>query len=659
MPQSKRSREPNDDSDGEDESVEGGVAPSEGFSLAGLLIIIEIVKRCKLCGEYCNSEFEQGEGGFRPWARYKKSKKNKGYKTPAGHFCLICMNVWKALGHNISVKGGLKAFAKWASDPIDRLHKFQRSVDVWIKKHAAGQVRMRDKSDLKDAQSVVVENTTGRRRKQKLVFVELSTYLTDFGAPSDTGAKVETEEIDGKEVEGVWIAEGKKGYHKFEAYEDSGVKHSTVVDSGEGTLSSTQVQSKYMTLAKTMQDDAKKKVDNAKHQLDNLIQLALANHCPRESRDTPKGGSKQADDLNDESDSDIASASNSSDEDEGLGVEDVLPLGRSIVKAKAKASPAVARKSASGAPASKPPNANAAAKRSKSVASSTGTGAAASTAPSGPPASVRDVAALDGRVDRVIENVKAEMEKMDPDLDNYLSIAEETSSVAAEEQAFKAAMKERVTTGSALQKKVKDCITRIERSKAKPMLEEQLQELHDKEMSVKAALDLAKMLSIHMPPPEALQKSIEKCLSLGIKLSSSIQVLSLRATADTHFKFEKYTDLCADLKIDSALISSLLSTSGGASEETLRNLACQLFEERTANSIRALKDVAPKSREYKNTCKSLLSLATAASKVGNQRSATHRFNDPWHPAPYAGFCPGRDSGPDVLVHTAVAHVRQS
>jgi hypothetical protein len=70
-----------------------------------LAIVHSKIRECNLCGCKSNEkspllggdEKHDKYGGFRPWKYYRKVADGKA-KTPEGQYCLICSNVFKALG---------------------------------------------------------------------------------------------------------------------------------------------------------------------------------------------------------------------------------------------------------------------------------------------------------------------------------------------------------------------------------------------------------------------------------------------------------------------------------------------------------------------------------------------------------------------------------
>ena len=87
------------------ESQDGGVGDGRSSTGCAGLIYVPLdhkVRVCKLCSHKSNEKSPLlhdriPSGGFRPWKYYKKSEDGES-KLPEGRYCLICANVFKALG---------------------------------------------------------------------------------------------------------------------------------------------------------------------------------------------------------------------------------------------------------------------------------------------------------------------------------------------------------------------------------------------------------------------------------------------------------------------------------------------------------------------------------------------------------------------------------
>jgi hypothetical protein len=103
--------------DSEDDDV-GSVgafsaASTDGCSLA---VIIVSVCYCKMCRASCNDRSPMSNatsrdqwGGLRPWGHYSKVRDDAGEainRKPDGKLCLLCVNVFNALGRALSLSPG-------------------------------------------------------------------------------------------------------------------------------------------------------------------------------------------------------------------------------------------------------------------------------------------------------------------------------------------------------------------------------------------------------------------------------------------------------------------------------------------------------------------------------------------------------------------------
>ena len=298
-----------------------------------------------LCGAKCSEESPlQGShphdswGGLRPWARYKKHKAD-GTKSPQGKFCLICVNDFRCRPDHLKVIGGMKKFYNSIRDPVSKLHGFQRSVAFWIKRHnePGRPLRLRDSKGLEESQNLTQNKDTGLRRKQNLIFVELEQFKQDF--PERSTEKTDWKSVDGVMKEGVWITTEQKGYHRFEAYEDDRLTHSTVLDDGKNNLNKDQVREKYNVAAEAWAETAKKRrEDNFSMgaSIDNLLAMAAA--CSKGFVQAPE---KKPGNKNDSDDSDDdKSGTSDEDDDDDVGrsaAVDLLMGAKPAPKAKASA----------------------------------------------------------------------------------------------------------------------------------------------------------------------------------------------------------------------------------------------------------------------------------------------------------------------------------
>jgi len=223
---------------------------------------------------------------------------------------------------------------------------------------------------------------------------------------------------------------------------------------------------------------------------------------------------------------------------------------------------------------------------------------------------LRDVVALDGRGERVMEAVRSALAETAAPVDAFLDMASlAPGGTHAVEQAFKAELKRRVTTGTQLLLKLKETTLRINRSKNKTHLEEATKELGDKQEAVQVATDLCKLLLVTNPPPESMARLISRCRSLSIILPDAIKVRDLHAACRRCLQYEKYDEMCCNILSESGDVVKALV----AWEVPLTSVmaaARQLLEEFIMNFLRSIKD-AKSERDKKAVVKSLASLCTS------------------------------------------------
>ena len=610
---------------GEGEGEDGGVETSSmGGSTSMLLLPILIFKVivCKLCGCKCNdpnpldNDKDDRYGGLRPWLYYKKNK-DKTAKSPEGRYCMICFNVYKALGLDLK-HAGCSAFYKWASNPVERLHQFQRSVGHWIKKHNSGEItRLRDRRGLEGAQTVETGRKTGLKRKQDLVFVELEKYIEDFGKPEDNGDNIEEAEIDGKTTRGVWVLgeNEKKGYHRFENYEDKHVLHKVQVEDGKDMLSKDQAADKYNTVANQFLDDSKKKKEQAKSSMDQLLVLTHKLNPEQQQADHDE---RSDSDLSAESEKDSEDGPSQDDDDEDVGASSAMKAlfaMSSATKPSSATSPAKVGSKAVARATSKPLNLAATpTKRSTSPGpTEVGLDSAKNKKQKRSTPAPREVAALDGRGERVVEAVRKAMADMDAQVELCVDLGTMCtgSNTADAEQGFKAAVVKHITDANTVLAKIKDTLTRIDRSKAKSHLAEESQELKDKEQAVRASLEFCKLLKVNKAPPDNVIKAIKQCRDMGVKLSSSLHIREFTAEIKTCIQYEQYEKLCTEVlcKSGTTCIATLESV-WGIAPHAIHEAGRAAIEESLMNSFRVLKEAKDKDqKEYKSTIDSLLALS--------------------------------------------------
>ena len=96
-------------------------------------------------------------------------------RTPKGCLCLICRNVFSAIGYEMEFSG-FKSYKKVMTTPLgqEKHSNFLRSLSMWIAKHNCGEKTIRGKTELMQVhRKVQVEKAAKAGFKgRKKVFIE-------------------------------------------------------------------------------------------------------------------------------------------------------------------------------------------------------------------------------------------------------------------------------------------------------------------------------------------------------------------------------------------------------------------------------------------------------------------------------------------------------
>ena len=234
--------------------------------------------------------------------------------------------------------------------------------------------------------------------------METATFKEENDDETVKNARFVKEMIDDVLTEGVWVRIGKKGHHKAQDFSKTSVEKRAHVEDGTSVLSADQAQEKFDTLASTFKKqkaEVEKTALSSDDILDVIGKLGLAGPSASGSSSSklPAAGNSSDDD------SDADSDASSGMEDEAARILGKKPLktggGGSSSKgtpAKTSAAPSSggknstpARLSIASIPSASPPPDER--KQRASSVTSGGTGAA------------REVAALDGRTERLRKDV--------------------------------------------------------------------------------------------------------------------------------------------------------------------------------------------------------------------------------------------------------------
>ena len=616
-----------------------------GSSLTNLPIIFTKVKQCLTCAHKSNEKSPLNSasdtdrfGGLWPWGKYHRSK-DKQSKAPQGKFCLICVNVYRALPDSLTVAGGMQKFSKHLFEKMEKVHSFRRSCSHWIKCHnsSAGRtVRLRDQAGLAEAQTLTAEHSTGMKRKIDMTFIELDVYEASYGDPEANGHKVVTHVVDGKEEKGCWVSSEAKGHHRYEMYEDKKMNHTTVLDNGKSMLTRDQIANKYAAASSQITAPVQKRWEKSgSKNLAELLQLAnqMAHGPTNTGDDESSADGKGGDDDGDSDDAD-----DSSDDLGGTGAAVVgalalIGLGPAAATTKAKTKAQAVAPSAKISVKSGPSLTSKASGISTPTSSPSMKSVASGMRAKTPPATVkskrdsepREVAALDGRGERVAEAVRASLKIVDESADRVLDLRGLKFKVTGPGDAqLQAEVRKRLGIAGTLSGKMRDAIQRIERSKAKIHMESELHTLKDQEAAVKCAMEILKHLSSPKPPAEALLRCIEASQQLSIDLGTSIWLLQLECKGRMCLEFEKYQELCQEVLVESAAVCQNLMNNHGVQRDGLDEVACRLLEESIMVYLRTMKDAA-KDKDKKATLRSLVELCKHILAECRDTARAHYF----------------------------------
>ena len=228
-------------------ATEAGVEGAGGESEALPKVRCDLTKPCKCC--LCNAasdEFSPLKGsseddkyaGRRPWNKYKTvSDAAAAYRVAVGRLCLICWNVYRALGLHHKFDSVRTYYLHISEKANAKEHeKFMAALSNWIKQHDdnPGRTRLRDMRALRDAQpKMTATQSTGLRiEAPEREFVAQADWDASLDGEWDE-SKAETLEIAGQEIRGMYKSKGRKGVFKVREYVDNSVDETRLLqDSG-------------------------------------------------------------------------------------------------------------------------------------------------------------------------------------------------------------------------------------------------------------------------------------------------------------------------------------------------------------------------------------------------------------------------------------------
>ena len=221
--------------------------------------------------------------GYRPWNSYRKVKDpadGEMKRTPKGCLCLICRNVFSAIGYEMEFSG-FKSYKKVMTTPLgqEKHSNFLRSLSMWIAKHNRGEKTIRDKTELMQVhRKVQVEKAAKAGFKgRKKVFIEEKNWDPKKDGPWDDSKLVE-ETIFGKTRRGAYKFVGREGVWEAEEEENVTIKDTATEAVGNDELTAQAAEAAAETLHQkflaTHADRASQAVEAPALELADVLALA-------------------------------------------------------------------------------------------------------------------------------------------------------------------------------------------------------------------------------------------------------------------------------------------------------------------------------------------------------------------------------------------------
>ena len=171
--------------------------------------------------------------GRRPWNKYRKiSYQEEGqedavvYRVAEGRLCLICRNVFCAMGLQHKYGSTKEYFQQISGSGAKEHEKFMAGMKEWIAQHNdnPSRTRLKDVKSVKDAKpKMEAKQRTGLKIKApEREFVAQSNWNPQLDGEWDE-SKAETLVIAGVEVRGCYKLPKRAGVYKIEEYVDSSV----------------------------------------------------------------------------------------------------------------------------------------------------------------------------------------------------------------------------------------------------------------------------------------------------------------------------------------------------------------------------------------------------------------------------------------------------
>ena len=453
--------------------------------------------------------------------------------------------------------GSLTKYLKWVSEKVDRHQAFMRSLKEWVKKHnSEGSQRLRDRSALAAAQAVTATEGRGRRFKKNWLFIEKDAYELESTPEEIAAAVYVTEDIDGVELEGIWVHKGKKGHHEVEDFVEKGVRKDTIIDDGQNQLDKDQSDTKFKALAQVFKDDEKAVSGKAKDMQSMESLLDILGLVGTRTKRPDSGNTDEEDDCSGGEPSTDEGESLDEDADDRASL-----LGRktgnkkAVVKAKQKASPmATTGKALSSFSSSvtqlkaSPSTTTGGGSSAASSASSNMAANAAKPSPSTslqPGASPLGVIALDGRGERLKKSLRdgiADLEKELAKLKDIPCVEQDGS--AASQKGARDKLKAHMKTGNNLLTKVNAMVGKLDKSPNKSHYEQESQDLESLRGATDACISLIKVLTGSGQATHAIIESIETAKKYGVEMSLHFEKEFFKAKAVSYIQYQQYDAFC-------------------------------------------------------------------------------------------------------------------
>ena len=545
---------------------------------------------CKMCGgkscdespipvEFLVEDNQALYDGRLPWLHYVQftnPEDNEVVRTASGRCCLPCFNGWTLSG--LSKKhASMKAYLDWKAADTTRHGPFLRVRTVLLKwcQQNPGKNKLYSRSELSNMLEVYSRDETGLRATKGFVFIELETWREENPGKEPPQKMIDQQEVENDEGEmemktGVWVRKGKKGHHDFERYRDKAFGTKQIHKAVDGPDVGAETLQNFRDAALQQMG-----VSSLKSAVSALDLLAIAEKS-LEQADTSTE-QKEPDTSDDVSDA-AEDRREQKDSKSCFGLAAMASGQKAVPKAGAKAAPKVAAvKVAKGiaktvaVPASTPTKIN----KNNIVASSPSPSASAAEL------GLAELGQLDGRLERMLNRLREDLEKVKPELDAI----EKSFTIEDEEDAcgggakFQKCGKDAIVKCGTVTTKVSACKYTLARSKHPHEATKQYEEAIDSILSyTKQAKELWKMMS----KPEVIQGTVL------LELMTSVTRVNFSQTWHKVALWRKCEDAVANEKFEEALALFFKNNTefkGIIAADYLQETAVMLMEKIWSNMV--------------------------------------------------------------------------